>query len=558
MTATELPTRFARNAGSNYLLAVVMALVALVTTPILTGHLGPQKYGIWIFAGSTIAYVELLDLGLGGAVVSFVARLSAAGDDDALDRTISTSFFVLVALGLAAFIVTIVASQFVPDVIHLDPALRGTTRLLLIVLGLDMAVSLPMDIFGCGLVALQRFELLNLSMAGVVIVQAVAWTVVLVTGGSLLELGVVTVAISLVGQVVRWRLLRRVRPGLVVSPRLVDRSVLRSLRGPAGWFALASSIAGFRDYANVLVLSVVRNVATAGAFAVGEKLALLGTKLGVPVTDPYFPHAAALVGSGDRAGLGKAARTGTRIATGVTIPCCLVVGVLARPALSAWVGPSFVRAAPVVTILAVAYGVSSLGAAPCKVVSGSGDQKLLSLMGTVEAAVNITLTAVLGLFFGLTGVALAALATVVGVELCVTLPLVCRRLDIRVSPLLGSTVRAHGIPVAAAGALGWYLSHGPLWHFVTRHTRTGDIAVVGCAGLVVLALYVAVFSLTGLDGTDRRAVLARVPLARRHLAPDAPAPGVGPTDDSVTPGVTVGTTLADDRAPAPSHGRSDR
>jgi O-antigen/teichoic acid export membrane protein len=523
MTTTDLPTRFARNAGSNYLLAVVMAVVALVTTPILTGHLGPQKYGIWIFVGSTIAYVELLDLGIGGAVVSFVARLSAAGDEDGLDRTISTSFFVLVGLGLGAFVVTVVASQFVPDAIHLSPALRGTTRTLLIVLGFDMAVSLPMDIFGCGLVALQRFELLNLSMVGVVLAQAVAWTVVLLTGGSLLELGFVTVAISLVGQVVRWRLLRRAHPALVVSPKLVDRSVFRSLRGPAGWFALASSIAGFRDYANVLVLSVVRNVATAGAFAVGEKLALLGTKLGTPVTDPYFPHAAAMVGSGDRAGLGKTARTGTRIATGVTIPCCLVVGVLARPALSAWVGPSFVRAAPVVTILAVAFAIGSLGAAPFKIVSGSGDQKLLSVLGMVEAAVNIALTAVLGFSLGLTGVALAMLATVTGIELCVTLPLVCRRLGIGVAQLLGSTLRAHGPPVVAAGGLGWYLSRGPLGHFVARHGRIEDVAVVAGAGVVVMALYLVVFSGTGLDGTERRAVLARVPGARRHVPPGAPA-----------------------------------
>lgn len=550
MTATELPTRFVRNAGSNYLLAVVMALVALVTTPILTGHLGPQKYGIWIFVGSTIAYVELLDLGLGGAVVSFVARQSAAGDDDALDRTISTSFFVLVGLGLAAFIVTVVASQFVPDAIHLSPALRRTTRDLLIILGIDMAVSLPMDIFGCGLVALQRFELLNLSMVGVVVAQAVAWTVVLLTGGSLLELGFVTVAISLVGQVVRWRLLRRARPGLVVSPRLVDRSVLRSLRGPAGWFALASSIAGFRDYANVLVLSVVRNVATAGAFAVGEKLALLGTKLGTPVTDPYFPHAAALVGSGDRAGLGKVARTGTRIATGVTIPCCLVVGVLARPALSAWVGPTFVRAAPVVTILAIAFGIASLGAAPIKIVSGSGNQKLLSKMGMAEAAVNITLTAVLGFYFGLTGVALAMLATVVGIELCVTLPLVCRHLGISAVQLVRSTLRAHVVPVVGAGALGWYLSRGPLWHFVTHHGRLGNVVVVAVAGLVVLALYLAIVAVTGLDGSERRAVLARVPLTRRHRTGGAPVPENPGAEDPTAEDPTAG----DDLVPAPTHG----
>ncbi len=529
-----------------------MALVALVTTPILTGHLGPQKYGIWIFVGSTVAYVELLDLGIGGAVVSFVARLSAAGDEDGLDRTISTSFFVLVGLGLIAFVVAVVASQFVPDAIHLGPALGHTTRVLLIVVGFDMAVSLPMDIFGCGLVALQRFELLNLSMVGVVVAQAVAWTVILLTGGGLLELGFVTVAISLAGQAVRWRLLRRAHPALVVSPKLVDRGVLRSLRGPAGWFALASSIAGFRDYANVLVLSVVRNVATAGAFAVGEKLALLGTKLGAPVTDPYFPHAAALVGAGDRAGLGTAARTGTRIATGVTIPCCLVVGVLARPALSAWVGPSFVRAAPVVAILAATFGIMSLGAVPFKIVSGSGDQKLLSVMGMAEAAVNITLTAVLGFYFGLTGVALAALTTVAAVELCVTLPLVCRRLGIGVPQLLGPTLRAHGVPLVVAGGLGWFLAHGSLWHFVTRHGRIENVAVVAGAGAVVLTLYVAVFSFTGLDGAERRAVLARVPTVRRHSASATAATTVSPDVPA-----TEGPARVDDPVPAPSHHASE-
>jgi O-antigen/teichoic acid export membrane protein len=281
-------------------------------------------------------------------------------------------------------------------------------------------------------------------------------------------------------------------------------------------------------------------VATAGAFAVGEKLALLGTKLGTPVTDPYFPHAAAMVGSGDRAGLGRAARTGTRIATGVGIPCCLVVGVLARPALSAWVGSSFVRAAPVVTILAIAFGFGSFAAAPLKIVSGSGSQKLLSILGVAEAAVNITLTAVLGVYFGLTGVALAMLATVVGVELGVTLPLVCRRLGIGVGQLVGSTLRAHAVPVVVAGALGWYLSRGPLWHFVTRHSRIGNVAVVACAGLVVMALYVAVFAFTGLDGAERRAVLARLPLARRHRTQGLPG------DDE--------PVATDDPVPASSHG----
>ena len=245
-TAPRLPTRFARNAVSNYAFTGVLVVVALVTTPILTHHLGAQEYGVWILVGSVITYAQLLDLGLGGAVVSAVARLSAEGDDDGLERTLNSSFFVLAGLGVVALVLCGVAARFLPSAIHLHQPLAGTTRDLLLLLGVDVAVSIPMDTFGCGLVALQRYDLLNATLIAVAVTQAVAWTIVLVSGGGLLLLGVVTVVISLVGQGIRFVLLRRLLPALSLSAGRVDRALMRSLASPAGWYALGDSLDNFR------------------------------------------------------------------------------------------------------------------------------------------------------------------------------------------------------------------------------------------------------------------------------------------------------------------------
>ena len=244
-TAPRLPTRFARNAVSNYAFTGVLVVVALVTTPILTHHLGAQEYGVWILVGSVITYAQLLDLGLGGAVVSAVARLSAEGDDDGLERTLNSSFFVLAGLGVVALVLCGVAARFLPSAIHLHQPLAGTTRDLLLLLGVDVAVSIPMDTFGCGLVALQRYDLLNATLIAVAVTQAVAWTIVLVSGGGLLLLGVVTVVISLVGQGIRFVLLRRLLPALSLSAGRVDRALMRSLASPAGWYALGDSLDNF-------------------------------------------------------------------------------------------------------------------------------------------------------------------------------------------------------------------------------------------------------------------------------------------------------------------------
>jgi O-antigen/teichoic acid export membrane protein len=505
---SRLPKGFGWSAVSNYAAAGVVMAVAFITTPILTRHLGPEEYGIWILVGSTIAYVELLDLGFGGAVVSAVARVSAADDRDGLERTLNTSFFLLLILGAAALLAALLAALVLPYAMHLSGSLERTTQELLLLLGFAMAMSIPMDVFGCGLVALQRYDLLNATLIVVSICEAAAWTVVLVKGGGLLALGIVTVVISLLGQVSRYVLLRRLVPSFSLSPARFDRGLVRSLAGPARWFAMGDTIEAFRDYTSVLVLGAVRNVATSGVFAVGDKLAGLGTAVGTPLAAPLFPHAAALVGAGDTDALGPAARTSSRLITGVTLPSCLVVAVLARPALIAWVGPTYERAAPAVAILAIAFGLRSLGTAAAKFVSGSGGQRLIALTSLAEVTTQVVLSAVLGEYFGITGVAVAILASVVCIELAITLPLLGKRLGTGTVQLVAPVLRTHVPSVAISGTVGWFVAEGPVLHFVNAHGRIAGTSAVAATGVAILLLYSVVLACLGLDGTERQAALA--------------------------------------------------
>jgi len=502
--ASRLPTRFARNAVSNYALTAVLVGVALVTTPILTHHLGTQRFGIWVFVGSTITYVQLLDLGFGGAVVAAVARLIARGDEAALERALNTSFFILLGLGVVGMGVCGLAAAFLPGALHLEGSLAATTRDLFLLLGFDVAVSIPMDTFGCGLVALQRYDLLNATLIGVAVGQAVGWTVVLLSGGGLLLLGIASVSISLVGQGVRYVLLRRLLPGISISPSRFERSLVRSLASPAGWYALGNLIDNFRDQASVLILGLVQNVSGAGIFAVGDKLATLGTQMGTPVVLPFFPHAATLVGRGDEAELAETARTGTRVTAGVTIPFCLVVALLARPALIAWVGTAYERATPAVVILAAAFGLRSLCSAPILLLSGAGGQRLVAVLGVVKASLQIVLSAVLGAMFGITGVAVAILVAVVAVDTGLNLPLVTRRLGTRFTLTVLPVLRAHVIPFVVAGVGGWFLAQDEVLGFVRSHNRPAGLAVVVAAGLGILLVYVVLLVLTGVDRATRR------------------------------------------------------
>jgi O-antigen/teichoic acid export membrane protein len=342
----------------------------------------------------------------------------------------------------------------------------------------------------------------------VAIARAVAWTIVLLLNGGLVLLGIVTVSIGLIGQFARLVMLRRLLPNLSIRPRLFDRATLKTLARPAGWFAVGSSAESFRSYAVVLILGVVRNVAAAGVYSVGQNLATFGFKVQGPATQQFYPHAAALVGRADSSRLSDATITGSRISAGATIPFCLVVAVFARPALIAWVGTSFTSAATATVLLASAYALDSLAIIPRQVLMGSGRQRIPALISLAGAIAEVGLAAVLGFEFGLTGVGAAVLISVAFINLG-SIPYLCRKLELGTKELLGPLIKSHLPPVLVAGAVGVYLSVGPVSHFVATHGRFEDIGILVVAGLIVLAVYVAIFARTGLDNLERSQVIAR-------------------------------------------------
>jgi O-antigen/teichoic acid export membrane protein len=204
-----------RNVTTSYVVAVGIVVVGFLTTPILTHQLGIVRFGVWALLGSLIPFLEILELGFANATVAFVSRHLELEDDEAVAGTLNTSFLVLSVLGVLAFATVGVFAIFLPDIITSIPKnLVGQAQFLLLLLAFDMALSIPMDTFGGALSAMQRFDLLNYSLLAVVLGQAIGWVVVLVVfHGGLIALGVVTVAISLLGQVSRMVIVHRLFRG---------------------------------------------------------------------------------------------------------------------------------------------------------------------------------------------------------------------------------------------------------------------------------------------------------------------------------------------------------
>jgi len=504
---TTFPVRYRRNVVSTYITTTVLALVGLVTTPILARELGKEAYGIWVLVGSFALYLELLEFGFGKATPKFVAEYAARGDTRGLRATVATSFWILAALGAIAVVVGAVVAAVFPSLFGVSPGLATASQVLILVILLDLSISIPSDTFGGVLVGLQRFYLINVTVALVALVQAIGWTIVLLNGGGLVELGIVTVALSLCGQLARYLLARRYVSGASISPRLVDRTLARRFTGISVWFFVLdiSKVALIR--LDTVVVGLAVGVGAAGVYAVGQRLTLALEQLIDPLTKTFFAHSSALSAGEDHEGLRRSLLVGTRLSLAVAAPIALALAFLADPLLDLWLGSDFAEAGTVVVLLAASVTIAALTRTGLLMLQGAGHVRVPALFMGGEAILNLTLSVILARTMGLQGVALGTLIAVVVANLGCFYPYMCRQFGLSIGGLSATLARAHLPALVVAVLTGWGIA---------ALEPTG--VLLAPAALAIAGSYLAVFWFSGMTAEERERVVALVRRVRSRRA----------------------------------------
>ncbi len=498
-----LPERFRRNVFSNYMNAATKAVLALVITPVLINGLGTEAFGVWALVGSFTFYLKLLDVGFGHTALKAVAEYDTRGDRRGMIDAVSTIFWILLLPGVAALAIGAAIALLFPALFDISGDLSTEAQIFVLIVTLEIALSIPSDTFGGALGGLQRFDLLNLTVIVVALTQAVGWAIVLATGGGLVELGIVTIAFSVAGQLARYLLVRRLVPGANISPEHFDRGLVKPLAGQSVWFSLTYIGEIVRTRVDILVVGLVVSVSGAGIYGVAQKLTSAVLELTEPVIRVFFPHSASLAAGEQRDFLRQSLMAGTRITLGIAAPLCLTLSVLATQILDAWVGPGFDEAARVVIYLCAAIAMSTVFRTGLWMVQGAGQVARPAILIFTEALLNLVLSVWLGSELGLDGVALGTLIAT-AIATVIATPLVCQYFEIGTARFVYSILRAHLPAVVVSLAVAW---------LVTRVSLDGLLPVAG-AMILVAGSYLVVFAATGLTREERRALRSRLRAAR--------------------------------------------
>lgn len=143
----------------NYVIIILNIFVGLLYTPYMLRMLGQSEYGLYALVSSVIAYLTVLDLGLGNAIVRYTAKYRAEGKVKEQYEMFGLFLVLYTIIGIVAVILGSILYFNVDrlfgdtmSAMELDRA-----RIMMLILVFNLAFTFPMSIFSSIVLAYERF-----------------------------------------------------------------------------------------------------------------------------------------------------------------------------------------------------------------------------------------------------------------------------------------------------------------------------------------------------------------------------------------------------------------
>ena len=143
----------------NYVVIFLNTIVGLLYTPYMLRMMGQSEYGLYSLVASVIAYLTVLDLGFGNAIVRYTAKFRAEKKTEEQYEMFGMFFLLYLVIGIIAFGIGL-GLYFNVDTLFgntMTAAELGRARIMMLLLVANLAFTFPMSIWGSIIQAYEDF-----------------------------------------------------------------------------------------------------------------------------------------------------------------------------------------------------------------------------------------------------------------------------------------------------------------------------------------------------------------------------------------------------------------
>jgi O-antigen/teichoic acid export membrane protein len=348
-----------RAVATSWMAVIANAAVGFALTPIVLHRIGDEAFGLWVLITSVVGYYGILDIGIRSSILRYVSRYEALGDRDHVNEVVSTAFYYYLAACGLLILVTKLSAPWVSLWFSVPAALLADFKAVFLLAGIVQGVSLPLIVFAAALEAAGRYDQVNISAVGCLVLRVVLVLSVLYAGGGFYGICTVTLLSQFLVYVIQVPLGIRAHPGLSIHPKWIRGAVFRDMFR-YGSVSLAVGIADkLRERLYPILIAIFLTPVAVTLFSLPMRIMAFPVNGVGAMTEIVNPLSSQLEARNDFARLRQLILFSVQCAFLTLLPLAAFLFVFGRELLTLWVGARYGSAYPLLVLITLGMGASA-------------------------------------------------------------------------------------------------------------------------------------------------------------------------------------------------------
>lgn len=498
------------NSLSGTLLYLINVVITFIMSPVIVRELGNRDYGLWEMALAIVGYMGLLDLGIGPALLRYVAVAHSRDDQKELQETISTAQIFFIAIGLVAALSLLILSRHPAFILGKESFDAGYMGIILVLFAINAGLSFPLNVFTAVIMGVQRHYLINLTRCILIVIRSIVAYALLIryTGKGLLILAILEPIFNLVQFTIFATAIRYDRsiPGFSLAAcSLVKLKELFGYGSKSATLMVASRVQG----ASIpFVISTVLGVSNIVYFTMPNRLVDYAKGLSLAIGFPLTPYFASQMAGDDKSAVKNSWLQTSLALQIITLAMPLYIIFCGEPFLAVWIGKEYaVAGRGVLYCLAGALVVEAIAPNASRILMASGHHGRAALMWLILSIVSVPLAVLGANRWGVTGVALGS-ATVLIIGNAVALHMACRDVGATMAEYARTTLVRLIVPLILLAASLW---------LTTKTLAVTNYLYLALQALICGLIYLAAVWVLTISNANRAQICEKIILKLKKL-----------------------------------------
>lgn len=280
----------------SYVSIALNNIIGLLYIPFMLRMMGQSEYGLYSLVASVVAYLTILDLGFGNAIVRYTAKFRAEGKIREQYEMFGMFFLLYIGIGILSLLVGLVL-YFNIDYLFDATMNEGELykiRIMMLLMIFNLAFTFPMSIWGAIITAYENFVFQQLVGIVRVILNPLVMIMMLLMGYRAIGMVVVTTIFNVVTLLINYWYCKR---ELKIQVRFghFRWGFFKEVSVYSFWIFLNAIMDRIYWSTGQFVLGVFKGAATVAVYAVAIQLYTLYMSFSTSISGVFLPKITSMI-----------------------------------------------------------------------------------------------------------------------------------------------------------------------------------------------------------------------------------------------------------------------